>query len=138
MGKFTLDIEYEYEFKVIAISCHARDYKLCYNLNKQLVFNLIKQDNIKLKVKPDIAAEFSWYLFNDEENHFEYRLISNKGTIGLLIPEQKQADFLMIVNGSITNSQLAQLVKRIRETESVLTAFTFDVNALKSKQNLLF
>jgi hypothetical protein len=138
MGKITLDIEYEYEFRVIAISCHARDYKLCYNLNKQLEFNLIKQDNIKLKVKPDIAAEFSWFLFSDEENHVEYRLVSNKGTVGLLIPEQKQADFFMLINGSPTDSQVAGLLKRIKDTESVLTAFTIDVGALKSKQNLLF
>jgi hypothetical protein len=138
MGKTTLDIEYNYEFKIIAISCHARDYKLCFNLNKQFGFNLVKQDNIQLKVKSDIAAEFSWFNFNDDENHIEYRLLANKGTLGLLLPEQKQVDYFLIISGFVTDPQVSDLVSKIRQTESVLTALTIDVNTLKSKQNLLF
>ena len=49
--KLTLDIEYDYEFILIGISCHSRDYKLCWAINKQQGFNFIKEAEIELTTK---------------------------------------------------------------------------------------
>jgi hypothetical protein len=56
----------------------------------------------------------------------------------MLIPEQKQADHFLMIKGIIHNDRKIGLLKLIKATTNVLTAFELDPNKLKSKDNLLF
>lgn len=42
MSKFQLQIDYDFDFRLIGISCHARDYRLCWALNNHLEIQLEK------------------------------------------------------------------------------------------------
>lgn len=136
MAKFTLDIEYDYDFSLVGLCCHARDYKLCWAMNNYLGFNFVRQDNLKLVAKAH-TAEFSHFTFEDEDKRLEYSLISNRGNGSILVPEHKQADYLLKLNGAIGQNQLNELVNKLKGLELVLTAYPIDINTLKSKQNLL-
>ncbi|MDQ3193035.1 MAG: IPExxxVDY family protein [Bacteroidota bacterium] len=136
MAKVTLELEYDYDFMLIGISCHARDYKFCWMINKLLELNFVRQDSLELKTK-NITSEFALYTCFDEDKHLEYTLLSNKGINGVLLPEQKQADYLFKVEGGFSRSQVTELIKEIKKIDAVLTAFNIDVNSLKSRQNLI-
>ena len=138
--KLTLDIEYDYEFILIGISCHSRDYKLCWAINKQQGFNFIKEAEIELSTKKNqTATSFSRFSFVDEDKRLNYILISNKGTNDYLIPEQKkQADYLIKIEGSMTEMELHEFINELKQIDIIQLAFKIDIEELKSKQNLLF
>ena len=51
MSKFTLNIEEDYDFSLIGISCHAKDYKLCFEFNKLLEVDFIRTEDLDIDSK---------------------------------------------------------------------------------------
>ena len=138
MGKHTLEIEYDYDFVLIGISSHEKDYRICWALNNQLGLNLVKTDALEIKdKKQDDPSFFSLFSFELPDEFMEYFIIANRSEKGLLIPEQKQVDYFFIIRGEIENDKVMDMIRLIKESSLVQTAFRVDVNALKSKQNLI-
>jgi hypothetical protein len=137
MSKIILKLEDDFDFCLIAISCHHKDYRLCFELNKLLEIDLVRDNDLIINKQKENAS-FSFSLFIDDENHREYYLISNKGDKGYLIPEQKTADFFVLIKGAIDETDEGELVDQIKELDIVLAAYGVEVSSLKSKTNLLF
>ena len=138
MGKYTLEIEYDYDFVLIGISSHEKDYRICWAINNQLGLNLTKTDALEIKdKKQDEPSHFSLFSFELPDEFMEYFIIANRSEKGLLIPEQKQVDYFFIIRGEIEDEKVMEMIKLIKESNLVQTAFRVDVNALKSKQNLI-
>ncbi|MBI2272008.1 MAG: IPExxxVDY family protein [Bacteroidetes bacterium] len=139
MAKLVLDIEYEYDFVLIGISCHEKDYRLTWALNNSLNLELAKTNDLQIDAKKHKEPlTYSMSAFENEQQHRQYYLISNRCLIAALVPEQKQADFFLMIKGTLMDEDKATIIKRIKETPTVLTAFEIDPNKLKSKENLLF
>jgi len=123
-----------FDFTVIGISCHLKDYQLCWNINKHLGFNFVKsQHYLEISVKKTISKH-SFYTFASDENSIAYWLIKNR-TEGLMIPEQPNADYFLKIEGETNNTKL---LEQLKNTDGVLTAFVIDINTLKSKENFIF
>ena len=139
MGKHTLEIEYDYNFVLIGISAHEKDYRICWALNNKLELNLVKTESLEIKEKKlDEPSHYSLFVYNREEELSEYLLIANRSEKGILIPEQKQMDyFLIIKEEEIKEEKAAEIIKKIKEITLVQTAMRIDASTLKSKQNLI-
>jgi hypothetical protein len=138
LGKYTLEIEYDYDFVLIGISSHEKDYRICWVINNKLGLNLIKTEALEIKdKKQDEPSHFSLFCFEQPDEFMEYFMIANRSEKGLLIPEQKQIDYFFIIRGEIEDEKVMEIIKQIKESNLVQTAFRVDVKALKSKQNLI-
>lgn len=139
MTKFQLEVEYEYDFDLIGISCHARDYRIVWSLNKALGLQLVKKkSDFDLKAKRQKeATHHSIYEYHHVEDHVEYILLLNKSGNSVIVPEHKSVDYLLILQNNFT-ADLDDLLQKIKSIELVLTAFRIDVDSLKSKENLIF
>lgn len=162
MGKHTLKIEYDFDFVLIGISSHEKDYRICWALNKALDLELTKKESLEIKSKKQTTPSFfSLFKCENEEEFVEYFMISNhsenklflsksntlfgKGAkeqqsteIGILIPEQKHLNYFFIIRGEIIDSKAEEILTKIKEIDFVLTAVTIRVKELKSKKNLIF
>jgi hypothetical protein len=139
VNKFKLEIEYDYDFVLIGICSHEKDYRICWAINNKLGFDLKKTEDLEIKDKKQAEnTVFSLYTYENPEQYSEYFVIANRNSSGYLIPEQKQADYFLMVRGSLTDEQVSEIVKQLRELTMVLTAYEIDPNQLRSKQNLLF
>jgi hypothetical protein len=138
LGKHTLEIEYDYDFVLIGISSHEKDYRICWALNNKLSLNLVKTEPLEIKdKKQEEHSHFSLFCFEQPDEFMEYFIIANRSEKGLLIPEQKQVDYFFIIRGEVENETAMEIVKQIKEINLVQTAFRIDVASLKSKQNLI-
>jgi len=137
MAKLTLEVEEDYDFELIGICSHAKDYRLSWEMNKALELDLVKGDNYDLSVKGE-KQSYSFFNFIDEENWVEYYLINNRTVNGILIPEEKKSDYFLLIRGVLRGGQKESLVKGIAEIKNVLTTYEIEVKSLKSKSNLLF
>jgi hypothetical protein len=163
LGKHTLEIEYDFDFVLIGISSHEKDYRLCWALNNKLGLELTKQESLEIKGKKQITPSyFSFFTFNHEDEFKEYSILANfseskslelheTSLFGALektkadhteneylIPEQKQMNYFLVINGEFENEEVDELIKKIKEIDNVQTALRIDPKTLKSKQNLIF
>ncbi len=139
-GKITLEVEYDYDFTLLGISCHAKDYKLCWSINKFLNFNFVKEEDVVFSTKKNQSETyFSRYSFVDEDQRLTYTILSNRGNNDFLLPEhKKQTDFLLKIEGCLNDDQEKELLAALNELEIIQLAFKIEVENLKSKQNLIF
>ncbi|MEO8732759.1 MAG: hypothetical protein ABI373_00375, partial [Flavobacteriales bacterium] len=72
----------------------------------------------------------------EEATQANITLISNHAPEGVLVNEQRQADFFLLVDGESTLSA-ALALERVRQAEFVLTAFPLDIKSLKGAYKLL-
>ena len=157
MKKLTLDIGYNFDFALVGITSHIKDYKISWLLNNNLKFNFIKimdylisnetkkqtkKENFLFDKKEDASLNssingFSQYYYQIEENHVSYFLISNKSENGLLIPELPIVDYFILIQGPITENEIEKFITSIREIPDISTVYKVDVSKLKSKNNLI-
>ena len=137
--KFTLEDAYDFDFQLLGISCHEKDYRICWAVNQILGISLQKEDKaieviIKKTNKYSLHTTFTYF---DTDNEIDFRLIANRSTMGHLIPEKKQADYLLMVSNNYEHNveKTRQLINQI---PFVLTSFSIDIETLKSKENLVF
>jgi hypothetical protein len=161
LGKHTLEIEYDYEFVLIGISSHEKDYRFCWSLNNKLKLELSKKESLEIKGKRQkTPSYFSFFTFEDQDQYKEYSVLANfseskslvltENTLfgtaeksrqsenEFLIPEHKQMNYFFIVHGEMTDFEVDQLIKDIKDIDIVKTAIRIDPKTLKSKQNLIF
>lgn len=137
MAKLTLEIEEDYDFELVGICSHAKDYRLSWELNKKLEFDLVKDENLELTVKGE-KQNYSFFSFIDDENLIEYYLINNRSENGILIPEEKRSDYFLLIRGVLREGQIEDHIREIATIKNVLTTYKIEVENLKSKNNLLF
>ncbi len=137
--KYALDEEYDFDFHLLGISCHEKDYRICWAVNQVLGTNLAKEeDDIEVILKKNNRCSLhAMFTHFDEETETEFRLIANRSTLGVLIPEKAQADYLLMVSENAEYS-IEEIRGKINEIAFVLTSFVVDVHSLKSKENLIF
>jgi hypothetical protein len=138
--KYLLEEEYEFDFNLLGICCHEKDYRLCWAVNTTLNLNLSKaSEDIELifnkKSKPD--ANFSVYSYTSKNDSDEYYLISNKFQRSWLIPEKSHFDFFLMIKSDEKKSYNFYLNK-LKSIPFILTANHVVVEQLKSKKNLIF
>lgn len=162
LGKHTLKIEYDFDFVLIGISSHEKDYRICWALNKTLGLDLTKNESLEIKSKKqNTPSFFSLFKYENTEEFMEYFVISNlsenklfaskdntlfgKGVkesqsteTGILIPEHRQMNCFFVIRGEMEESRIEEIIQLIKEIDIVLTAVSIDVKTLKSKTNLIF
>lgn len=137
MTKLILEIEEDYDFALIGIVAHVKDYRLSWDFNKNLGLDFIKDSSLEIKEK-DNSKLFSFHYFVDDENSLEYYLIGNKGEKGVLIPEENKCDFFLVLKGNFDENRIEELSKKLSTFKSILASYQIDIDSLKSKKNLIF
>jgi len=130
-----LTLENDFDFSLLGISCHVKDYRLSWEINKTLKLDFVKTDlTSDLPEDPSISVS----VYFEEDTHIEYTLIANKYVDGLWFPELPQLDYFMRISGP-QHAELAEYCKQmVQNIDSVLTVLTINPNELKSKVNLVF
>ena len=140
MAKNILKISEEdkFDFALIGIICHHRDYRICMSLNNKLEINLSKQEEyVVFNNKRMEDQTFSFYEYVNEEDD-RYNLISNKSLKGFLLPEQNQIDYLFLIRYVRMEVDATEILKQIKQIPIILGAYKLDTGKLKSRENLVF
>lgn len=142
MSKFRLDIEYDYDFLLVGLVCHEKDYRLCWAVNRELAIDLERAEPLAISLKKGEApARFALYLHENNDNGTACFIVSNRSldeTAGLLVPEQKEADFLFVAKGPFGEREEMRMIEGLKRIPFVLLTIRLVPAELKSKENLLF
>jgi hypothetical protein len=138
-SKRKLLINNDYDFLLFGISCGEKLYRICWALNGQLKVSFAKGKDMEIAEKTQaVQTKFPVFSFRDEETLTEYRVILNRTENKFLIPEYKQADYVLMIQGGIPYSEKNNILKKIKEVAFVQTAFQIDPQKIKSKDSFVF
>lgn len=153
MSKVLFQIEPEIDFELICISSHHKDYRLCWEINRNLGMELKRIDEYFLGTKENPGELFSQFNYSQSTDHVEYYLIANRcipeegkekpedlfptEDSMKLVPEMKQVDYLLLIYGQLNTSEMKSLEDNLNELVMVQAAWKQDVHKLRSKYNLL-
>jgi hypothetical protein len=147
-------LELEDDYLLIGIHSTEEDYRLAYLLNKH-----INTKFVRFKHELDFEnsnAKFPLFEFKDDSKQLNYYLINNKfrqlvinqenqglfngnyTTITYLIPEKKNVDFFLKIEGCNQQNFLNSVVQKLNNIQQVITSYTIEPNLLKSKDHLTF
>ncbi len=115
-------------YTILGISCHLKDYRLSFMLNRQAGFELSKLDDFN---------GFSFYSCRDDDTFNTYFLLANRNTEGVLLPELKQTDYMLIVEGPYKKTRKEKLLENIRAIQNILTAFEIRFETIRNWETLL-
>ncbi|MBD0823216.1 MULTISPECIES: IPExxxVDY family protein [Aestuariibaculum] len=151
------DVFNEVSHTLIAIHCSIDDYRLAYLLNKHLGISLSRK-NADIDVNVDQSA-YSIFEWKDEKQLTTWNLVSNacktevfqqntgKSLFDLqekitrvshLIPEHKAVNYFLKIDNEFSTNKEKYILQSILSIPKVATAFSVDINKLKSKENLIF
>ena len=151
------DVFDEVDCTLFAIYCSIEDYRLAYLLNKQLGISL-KRKSSDLDFNEGKCA-FSIFDWKDTKQLITWSLVSNiyktemyhtstqkslfdtqqkitKTTY--LIPEYKAVTYFLKIDNEFNLSEEKYILNNIITIPQIATAFSIDINQLKSKDNLIF
>ena len=131
------DTDEEFEFLLVGIVCQHKDYRFCHELNRKLEINLVREKDYEVNIAKRMnPALFSFFKFENDEQDLFY-VFENKGKHSILIPEQKQIDFFLMIKESFQRQNITELVNTIKQIPIVLGAYPIDPRTLKSREYFL-
>ncbi len=151
LHKMSLDF-CEDSFALIAIHCSLEDYTLAYTINKHLKCsfkrrrnNLVFSDSISLPVFEwkDTINDRYWTIINNSIASEDINEITGlfkdepSFTKQHLVPEYKNVDYFMKLEQEDLDSE-DDILKSILAIPKIITAYTINIDTLKSKNNLIF
>jgi len=157
LHKLLVDDFYDASFSLIAIHCRLEDYRLAYLLNKHLELSLKrKEHDLDYNYFDASFAIFEW---DNEKIDIIWNLVSNvckkeeaalqssgslfdtqttvTRTVNLL-PELKTVDYLIKVSNEDRHFNEKLILNKIQTIPQVITAYSVDIDQLKSKEHLIF
>ncbi len=136
MPKYRLVEDVTPTVEVFGISCHVPDYRLCWSLNRALGLDLTRRrDDIVEEVKGK-ALHYPVFEQRDEAEELRWWLVCNLCGKRKLLPQQKEADFFLVVDAFTAQGE-ERLLERLRAAEFVLAAYSIEQGSLKMGHKLL-
>lgn len=151
------DVFEEDSYTLIAIHCTLEDYRLAYLLNKYLGISLIRKPlDLDYQNGKSTYSIFEW---EDNKQQTIWSLVSNvcktedhrqrikeslfdseeKITRTVyLIPEYKTVNYFLKIDNEIIFSKEKYVLNNVLKAPQIATAYSIDINQLKSKDNLIF
>jgi hypothetical protein len=78
----------------------------------------------------------STYQFHDEINQISLYFVANKHNGQVLIPEYKQLDFIMILDGEVDDEYTQNILRAIRTVGHIRMALQLDTLQMKSYDDM--
>lgn len=119
------------DYVLIGISCHLKDYRLVYEINKELKLDFKKCEELVIyPVKGRKENRFSCYECKEEFD--EYIIVANRNPEGVLISEHKQVDYVLIIKGQIDSQKIKSIIKLLTKIPRVLTSYEINTAGVKN------
>ena len=127
MKKRQLQFEIELDFALIGISCHLKDYRFVWLLNKVLQSSFIKKKRFLLH---DGECHFSQFEYPMELS--TAYIFTNRSATGYLVKRKPQIDYWLRLEGQ-NEKQLQKWMEEIRTIPQALAVYEEGAENIKEQ-----
>lgn len=155
--KLLLDDTLGYDFSLIAIHTSLEAYHIAFLLNKNLGLRLSRSSEDLVVNKGRYFADFPLFEYEDTQQYATYYFFNNRTETALknqpqglfdndntsfvsdvFINDLPKVDYLLKVYDDGCAFAKAKILKEINQIPQIVTAYSVDIDQLKTKQNLIF
>ena len=125
---------------LIGIASSARDYQLCWHINRQLHTNFRVNNNLEITLsKRSRSFHLPVREFLEPTNSVAHYFYNNHCQAEFLLPELKQIHFLWMIKGDYYQPHdVKKLLEELRIVPLVQLVSLLDIREIKNKMNLIF
>jgi hypothetical protein len=134
--KYRLDEEYAFSCLLFGLVTTEPPHTVCWHLNKALKLRLGYSGEQQVKRK-DRSLGFDYFRYRDRLTQAGWILTVNRDEDGVLVPELKKFDYLLLVEDHDHVNEKEVLIE-LRRIAPILGCYTFPIETLKSRGNLIF
>jgi hypothetical protein len=113
-------------------------YKLVWQINNTLPLQLLRVDDLFYKHKKGEEIYIQCFEYVDNEYDCIFRLVANKTSNNILIPEHRNTNYFLQLKGIHDELSWEQLLLQLKRLPFVLTVYEIDLEALKNKDLLYY
>jgi len=136
MSKDKLTYQFSFNYKIVAISTHLKDYRVSFYLNELLDLKLKKTANLIVDNKVEESAQsFELQHYTSEEEVIDYYLIHNKSMGLYFLPSLKQFDFLLLLKTENEINNQDQIIEKLKSSSHFQVVYK--VENLSKKENTI-
>lgn len=137
MSKHRLLLDDDYEFLAFGLSCHLKDYRVAWMMNRDMKTDFIRK-SLYIEGKAGESEEFSKFISKDEDNRLHYYLVSNQNEDVYLFREHKAYDFFLLVEGYIDIFDETDFLHRLQSIEGIQYISPMDSSIFHRLQYVIF
>lgn len=126
MKTLKLNEDFELDFLILGINSHTKLYKLCWEINKELHTNFVKNKTHTINNN----QEFERFSYTDKNLETRYNILSNISNTGYLETKNKSVNYFMIVQGEVYNTR--KIIEKLNQIEDILLVFELNLSKIKS------
>ena len=130
-----LDFEDEIDYSIIGITTNLKDYRLTFYLNKLPNFQFKRVDPFTFNHQ-NKSFTYSIYVYIDHSNLRNYYLVANKSNAVKLVKKYQHFDYLLLMDGEISDDFISALAKQIKNCENVSLTAVIDIIEFEKIKNL--
>ena len=137
--KKIIKFEDDFEGILYGLVSQLKDYRLCWYLNKELNFDLMRMNDIEIiHKKKNKTAVFSLYRYEDDLDKCLVYVISNKYQGEHFLAEVRHADFFLVVKGEVDEEKKVSMQSALKNIPAIQLVIPLEYSGLKSKENFVF
>jgi hypothetical protein len=127
------------DFSMFGISCHLKDYRFCWLLNRQLEIQMRRVGDYYPKFDKKQQSQYAFpFYFGTENFRLEsFFLLGNHSPEGDLMERYTQIDYVFLIHEMAYPSGPSGMVQEIRKIPQVLMAFEINPKDYRDSE-LLF
>lgn len=125
---------------LIGIASAARDYQLCWQINRQLHSQFRVNNSLEITLsKNKRSFHFTVFEFLEPTNSVAHYFYNNHCQAEFLLPELKHIHFLWMIKGDYYRpDDIRKLIEDLRQVPLVQLVSLLDIREIKNKMNLIF
>ncbi|RPD40406.1 IPExxxVDY family protein [Chitinophaga barathri] len=122
------------------IVSQARDYQVCWQINKQLGFDLRVNNSLEINLtKNRRSYYFTVFEYQELTKSAAHYFYNNHCKAEFLLPELKHVDYIWLIKGNYYQAaDVKLLTEQCRKVETVQLVTLLDMKDIKNKINLIF
>lgn len=136
--KHKLSLSIDENYCLLGIVSDEPDYKLCFLLNQTSKMDFQRMDSLALfDAKAKLEQEFPLFQFENPRNLLTYRIIKNRSESGYFLPELKNIDYLLHIQGDLVESDIDRFIKEASALDQIRLCVPVDLGKVKNRDRLL-
>jgi hypothetical protein len=127
------------DFSLLGISCHLKDYRFCWLLNRQIAIDLRRAGDYypKFEKRQGSGYSFPFFYYSEHTSYENYYLLGNHSAGGDLLEKHAQFDYLLLIQELAFPGGMVNMAKEVKKIPQVLTAFVLNLSEMKEGASLI-
>ncbi len=122
------------------IVSQARDYQVCWQINKQLGFDLRVNNSLEINLTKNRRSYFfTVFEYQELTKSAAHYFYNNHCKAEFLLPELKHVDYIWLIKGNYYQApDVRSLTEQCRKVEAVQLVTLLEMKDIRNKINLIF